>query len=103
MSWNYIDEKQKDVNHAYFKQISKKPKVEAGTKLEDGSLVVHYTSHFGTTRAYKLLEEIEKVDLLGRPISLVKLGFLTLKKGQKEGNFIVERAKVDFGPKPDQQ
>jgi hypothetical protein len=51
------------------------------------------------------LEEIEKVDLLGRPISLVKLGFLTLKKGQKEGqkegNFIVERAKVNFGMKPE--
>lgn len=101
MSWRHLDNEQKRINFAYDKRTAIKPKIEAGTKLEDGSLVVHYTSLYGTTRAYKLLEEIEKVDLLGRPISLVKLGFLKLKKGQTEGSFIVERAKVNFGLNPD--
>jgi hypothetical protein len=102
MSWNYIDRKQKDINAGYFKQIAKPPKIPAGTRLDCGSLVVTYTSNFGACRSYKLLEEIEKTDFMGRPISLVKLGFLK-NKGEKEGTFIVERAKVDFGPKPDQQ
>lgn len=93
----HLSPDQNRLNYKMHQQFIAKPKHPAGTILEDGTRVVCYRSHSGRNSSYRVLEEIEKIDPMGKPISLVRLGFLKIKPGQTNDGFVVERSKVDFG------